>query len=195
MARASFYCVQDKNTFLIYLNTTTMIEFNQSEWKMNGSYNGYEFSSNAVILPIIQPNVETSLFIKLNPSYSKCEQDILESKEIVLEGHARFYGDVKEDETHITIEVNLISSTNYTLYNTIHLNNCETSSDFKCTRDGDLYSYTTTLSFNATKELSESYWRLAVEFNGIFYYSTPVQLPRILELSRRLFVLYACKPA
>ncbi|KAI8779712.1 hypothetical protein BgiBS90_018906, partial [Biomphalaria glabrata] len=189
MARASFYCVQDKNTFLTYLNTTTMIEFNQSEWKMNGSYNGYEFSSNAVILPIIQPNVETSLFIKLNPSYSKCEQDILESEEIVLEGHARFYGDFKEDETYITIEVNLISSTNYTLYNTIHLNNCETSSDFKCTRDGDLYSYTTTLSFNATKELSESYWRLAVEFNGIFYYSTPVQLPRILDSSKVLMRL------
>ncbi|KAK6964026.1 hypothetical protein BgiMline_031223, partial [Biomphalaria glabrata] len=114
-ARESFYCVQDKNTFLIYLNTTTLEVFNQSEWRMHGWYNGYEFSSNAVILPIVQPNVETSLFIKLNPSYSKCEQDILESKEIVLEGHARFYGDVKEDETHITIEVNLISSTNYTL--------------------------------------------------------------------------------
>ncbi|KAK0069061.1 hypothetical protein Bpfe_001243, partial [Biomphalaria pfeifferi] len=189
MASERFYCVQDKNKFLTYLNTTTAVEFNQSEWKMIGSYNGYEFSSNALILPIVQPNVETSLFINLNQSYSKCEQAILENEEIVLEGHVRFYGDFEEDEMYITIEKKLTNSTNFNIYKTVSLNHCETSSDFKCTRDGDLYSFTTTLYFNATKELSESLWRLAGKFKGTPYYSTPVQLPRILDSSKVLMRL------
>ncbi|KAK0069058.1 hypothetical protein Bpfe_001240, partial [Biomphalaria pfeifferi] len=181
-----FYCVQEKNTYLIFLNTTTMIEFNQSEWRMNGSYNGFEFRSNAVILPIVKPNVEASL--KLNQSYIKCEQDILENEEIVLEGHVRFFGDFDENEMHITIQY-LTSSVNYTFYNILFLNHCDASSYFKCTRDGDLNSYRTTLVLNATKDLSESHWRLAGTFKRTDYFSNHVQLPKFLDSSKVLMRL------
>uniref|UniRef100_A0A2C9KPV2 Uncharacterized protein n=1 Tax=Biomphalaria glabrata TaxID=6526 RepID=A0A2C9KPV2_BIOGL len=125
----------------------------------------------------------------LNQSYSKCELDILENEKIVLEGDVCFYGDFEEDEMHITIEHNLTTSVTYNSYSTLFLNHCDASSYFKCTRDGDLNSYRTTLVLNATKDLSESHWRLAGTFKKTPYYSTPVQLPKILDLSKVLMRL------
>uniref|UniRef100_A0A2C9KM28 Uncharacterized protein n=1 Tax=Biomphalaria glabrata TaxID=6526 RepID=A0A2C9KM28_BIOGL len=127
--------------------------------------------------------VEVSLQ-EFNQSYSKCEQDLLENEGIKLEGYVTFYKDLDDDEHYIMIEKKAKNSTTFLIYNNAFLNKCDDeSSSLRCSKDGEMNSYRITMSLNATKDLSQSEWRLAGKCKGIDYWSTPIQLPRILDPS------------